>query len=71
MPTDTIRLDDFNHDLPEKMPVSVIMEKIPSAHQWIDFTYQAVGVITAEFSNFHIKSGNFPKTTHWVYILHQ
>ncbi len=48
MPTDTIRLDDFNRDLPEKMPVSVIMEKIPSAHQWIDFTYQAVGVITAD-----------------------
>ncbi|MEE8364757.1 MAG: DUF3305 domain-containing protein [Gammaproteobacteria bacterium] len=45
---DTIRLNDFNQDLPDKMPVSVIMEKTPSAHQWVDFTYQAVGVVTAE-----------------------
>lgn len=44
---DTIRLDDFNQNLPDKMPVSVIMEKTPSAHQWVDFTYQAVGVVSA------------------------
>ena len=29
------------------MPVSVVMEKTPSNHPWVDFTYKAVGVVTA------------------------
>ena len=45
---DTIKLDDFNQVLPEKMSVSVIMEKTPSTHQWINFTYQAVGVVCVD-----------------------
>lgn len=47
----SIKLDDFNQDLPEKMSVSVIMEKTPSEHQWVDFTYQAVGVVSAASQN--------------------
>jgi len=39
-----IELEDFNTKLPEKLPISVIMEKRPSDHAWVNFTYQAVGV---------------------------
>lgn len=41
----TIKLNDFEQDLPDSMSVSVIMEKKPSQHAWADFSYQAVGVI--------------------------
>ncbi|TDJ25877.1 MAG: DUF3305 domain-containing protein [Gammaproteobacteria bacterium] len=40
-----IELADFNHKLPEKLPISVIMEKRPSDHAWVNFTYQAIGVV--------------------------
>ncbi len=40
-----IELEDFNNKLPEKLPISVIMEKRPSDHAWVNFTYQAVGVL--------------------------
>ena len=43
-----IELEDFKHKLPEKLAISVIMEKRPSNHAWVNFTYQAVGVITGE-----------------------
>lgn len=45
---ESIKLDDFDQDLPDKLPVSVVMEKRPSSHQWVDFTYQAVEVIAGE-----------------------
>ena len=44
-----IELEDFKHKLPEKLAISVIMEKRPSNHAWVNFTYQAVGVVTGEY----------------------
>ncbi len=41
----TMPLSDFEQALPDKMSISVIMEKRPSQHAWADFSYQAVGVI--------------------------
>ena len=41
-----IELEDFNNKFPDKLPVSVIMEKRPSDHAWVDFTYQVIGVVT-------------------------
>jgi hypothetical protein len=43
-----IELDDFTQKLPEKMPVSVVMEKRPSSHAWVDYTFDAVGIITSD-----------------------
>ena len=43
-----IELDDFTQILPDKMPVSVVMEKRPSNHAWVDFSFDAVGVITGD-----------------------
>lgn len=45
-----IELEDFKDKLPEKLAVSVIMEKRPSDHAWVDFSYQAVGVVASEQS---------------------
>lgn len=44
----SIELDDFDQSLPDEMPISVVMEKRPSNHQWIDFTFQAIGVVPDE-----------------------
>ena len=43
-----IQLDDFDQNLPNSMPISVVMEKRPSDHAWIDFSYQAVGVVASD-----------------------
>ena len=43
-----IELEDFNNRLPDKLPVSVIMEKRPADHAWVDFSYEAVGVVTGD-----------------------
>jgi hypothetical protein len=43
-----IELDDFVQELPDKMPVSVIMEKRPSSHAWVDYSYEAIGVVTGD-----------------------
>ncbi len=43
----SIELQDFKQDLPNQMPVSVIIEKRPSDHPWLDFSFQAVGVVAA------------------------
>jgi len=43
-----IQLTDFDQNLPEQMPVSVIMERRPSSHAWVDYTYKAIGVIPGE-----------------------
>jgi len=40
-----IELEDFNNELPDKLTVSVIMEKRPSDNAWVDFAYEAVGVV--------------------------
>ncbi len=45
-----IELDDFAQQLPDKMPVSVIMEKRPSDSAWVDFTFTAVGVVSGDAS---------------------
>lgn len=44
---DKIQLQDFDSELPDSMPVAVVMEKKPSAHRWIDFSYNAVGVVSS------------------------
>ena len=43
-----IELEDFKNKLPDILPVSVIMEKRRSDHDWVDFTYQAIGVVASE-----------------------
>ncbi len=43
-----IELEDFNKKLPDKLSISVIMEKRPSDHAWVDFTYEAIGVVTSD-----------------------
>ena len=43
-----IELEDFNKKLPDKLPISVIMEKRPSDHAWVDFSYEAIGVVTSD-----------------------
>ncbi len=43
-----IELEDFDNELPDKLPISVIMEKRPSDHAWVDFTYEAIGVVTSD-----------------------
>ena len=43
---ESMTLTDFDQALPEKMPVSVIMEKKPSASPWIEFAYSVIGVVT-------------------------
>ncbi|MFT5599355.1 MAG: hypothetical protein ACI9YO_000420 [Gammaproteobacteria bacterium] len=48
---ESIELEDFNQTLPNKMPIAVIMEKTPSDSPWIDFTYQAIGVISSKGSS--------------------
>jgi hypothetical protein len=45
-----IELDDFAQQLPDKMPVSVVMEKRPCDSVWADFSFAAVGVISGETS---------------------
>lgn len=45
-----IELDDFVQPLPDKMAVSVVMEKRPCDNAWVDFTFTAVGVITGDQS---------------------
>ena len=43
-----IELDDFTQILPDKMPVSVVMEKRPSNHAWVDYSFDAIGVVTSD-----------------------
>lgn len=43
-----LKLDDFDATLPDKMPISVIMEKKPSQHPWANFSYRAVGVVSSK-----------------------
>jgi hypothetical protein len=45
-----IELEDFDNKLPDKLPISVIMEKRPSDNAWVDFTYQAIGVVASDHS---------------------
>ncbi len=45
---ETMKLDDFDQKLPDKMNMSVVMSKRPSSHPWADFEYQAVGVVATE-----------------------
>lgn len=47
----SIQLADFKQNLPDQMPISVVMEKKPSQHQWINFSYQAIGVVAGDSSS--------------------
>jgi hypothetical protein len=44
----SIDIEDFHEELPGRLAVSVIMEKRPSSNPWLDFTYQAVGVVAGQ-----------------------
>ncbi len=41
----TAPLKNFQQTLPDEMAVSVIMQKKPAQNDWVDFSYQAVGVL--------------------------
>ena len=43
-----IELEDFNNKLPDKLLVSVIMEKRRSDNAWVNFIYQAIGVVISD-----------------------
>lgn len=43
-----IQLQDFDDELPYSMPIAVIMEKKPSQHAWVDFSYKVIGVVSCE-----------------------
>ena len=43
-----IELEDFNQELPDRITVSVVMEKRASDNPWIDFSYKAIGVIVGQ-----------------------
>ena len=45
-----IELDDFAQQLPDRMPVSVVMEKRPCDNVWVDYSFAAVGVISGDAS---------------------
>ena len=45
-----IQLQDFDDELPYSMPIGVIMEKKPSQHAWIDYSYKVIGVVSSESS---------------------
>ena len=44
----SIELEDFGEQLPDIMSLSVIMEKTPSENKWIDFNYNAIGVVAGD-----------------------
>jgi hypothetical protein len=46
-------LEDFTLNLPDKMAVSVIMEKSAINHQWANYSFRAVGVVPAEEDKGH------------------
>ena len=43
-----LELDDFDHKLPERMMLAVLMEKKPSTHPWAEFSYDAIGVVQCD-----------------------
>ncbi len=43
-----IDLDDFNKKMPDFLTVSAVMEKRVSNNTWIDYSYQAIGVIVGK-----------------------
>jgi hypothetical protein len=44
----SIQLEDFDQELPDRITVSVVMEKRASDNPWIEFSYKAIGVIVGE-----------------------
>ncbi len=44
----SIQLEDFDHKLPDQVTVSAVMEKRGSDNVWIDYSYQAIGVVVGE-----------------------
>ena len=46
----SMKLEGFEQNLPDQMPISVVMEKTPSQHKWIDFSYKAIGVIAGQIT---------------------
>ena len=46
----SMKLEGFEQNLPDQMPISVVMEKKPSQHKWIDFSYKAIGVIAGQIT---------------------
>ncbi len=48
---ESIKLQNFEQHLPDQMPISVVMEKVPSQHKWREFSYKAIGVIAGQSSS--------------------
>ena len=44
----SIKLDDFDHKLPEQLTVSAVMEKRVCDNPWVDYSYRAIGVVVGE-----------------------
>jgi len=49
-----LELEDFTENLPDKMPVSVIMEKRVIDHPWANYSFRALGVVPAEGDKGHL-----------------
>lgn len=43
-----LEIRDFDSDLPNTMPIAVVMEKKPSDHPWLEFVYRAIGVVSTD-----------------------
>lgn len=43
-----IELTDFTQKLPENMPMAVIVQKSPSDHPWLEFSYDVIGVVPSD-----------------------
>ncbi len=48
---DKIELSDYTQNIPQSMSMSVIMQKSPSDHPWVDFSYDVIGVVPSEPDN--------------------
>jgi len=54
-----LELDDFDQELPDRLNLAVVMEKMPSSHPWADFRYEALGVV--------VRDGEEDKTVTQIY----
>lgn len=43
-----IELTDFTQTLPENVPMSVIIQKSPSQHAWLNYSYDVIGAVAAD-----------------------
>lgn len=51
-PMDKIELSDFTQSIPQSMPMSVIMQKTPSDHPWVNWSYDVIGVVPSDSNTY-------------------